>query len=96
MALHPEVQTKAQEELDRVLGPNKLPTFEDRSKLPYIDAMVKESLRWHPVAPMGIPHMCTVDDVYEGYRIPKGSLIMANIWYEPPLSIDRTLDHNPN
>ncbi|KAL3490239.1 cytochrome P450 [Aspergillus germanicus] len=80
MALHSEVQKKAQEELDRVLGSNKLPTFEDRSKLPYIDAIVKESLRWHPVAPMGIPHMCTEDDVYEGYRIPKGSLIMANIW----------------
>ncbi|KAJ0421285.1 cytochrome P450 [Aspergillus carlsbadensis] len=80
MVLHPEVQQKAQEELDRVVGPNKLPSFEDRPNLPYIDAIVKESLRWHPVAPMGIPHMCTEDDVYEGYCIPKGSLIMPNIW----------------
>ncbi|CEL08495.1 hypothetical protein ASPCAL11644 [Aspergillus calidoustus] len=80
MALYPEVQTKAQEELDRVLGSNKLPTFEDRHSLPYIDAIVKESLRWHPVAPMGIPHMCSEDDVYKGYRIPKGSLVMPNIW----------------
>ncbi|KAL3461172.1 cytochrome P450 [Aspergillus heterothallicus] len=80
MALHPEVQNKAQEELDRVLGPHRFPTFEDRADLPYIDAIVKESLRWHPVAPMGIPHMCTEDDVYEGYQIPKGSLVMPNIW----------------
>jgi hypothetical protein len=53
--VHPEVQKRAQEELDSVSGPNKLPTFEDRPNLPYIDAVVKESLRWHPVAPMGIP-----------------------------------------
>jgi cytochrome P450 len=86
MALYPEVQTKAQEELDRVLGSNKFPTFEDRHSLPYIDAIVKESLRWHPVAPMGIPHMCSEDDVYKGYRIPKGSLVMPNIWYGTPVS----------
>ncbi|KAL5040935.1 hypothetical protein BDW71DRAFT_212621 [Aspergillus fruticulosus] len=80
MALYPDVQRQAQEELDAVLGPNKLPAFEDRAKLPYIEAIVKEALRWHPVAPMGIPHMSTEDDVYEGYRIPKNSLIMPNIW----------------
>ncbi|KAF9893353.1 hypothetical protein FE257_011785 [Aspergillus nanangensis] len=80
MGLYPAVQKKAQEELDRVLGPNKLPTFEDRDKLPYIEALVKETLRWHPVAPMGIPHMCSEDDIYEGYLIPKGALILPNIW----------------
>ncbi|KAL4972955.1 cytochrome P450 [Aspergillus desertorum] len=80
MALYPDVQRRAQEELDAVLGPTKLPTFEDRAKLPYIEAIVKEALRWHPVAPMGLPHMSTEDDIYEGYRIPKNSLIMPNIW----------------
>ncbi|KAL2814360.1 cytochrome P450 [Aspergillus cavernicola] len=80
MALYPDVQKTAQEELDRVLGPNKLPSFEDRHILPYTDAIVKESLRWHPVAPMGIPHMCTEDDIYEGYLIPKNALILPNIW----------------
>ncbi|KAH8429766.1 cytochrome P450 [Aspergillus melleus] len=80
MALHPEVQAKAQEEIDRVLGPNKLPTFDDRERLPYIEAVVKETLRWHPVAPMGIPHLCTQDDTYEGHLIPKGAIIMPNIW----------------
>ncbi|BCS21176.1 cytochrome P450 [Aspergillus puulaauensis] len=87
MALYPAVQKKAQEELDRVIGPNKLPTFADRAKLPYIEAVVNESLRWHPVAPMGIPHMCTEDDAYEGYLIPKGSLVLPNIW---------TFTHDPS
>lgn len=81
MALNPDVQRKAQEELDRVIGPNKLPTFADRENLPYIDAVVKETLRWHPVGPIGLPHMTTADDIYEGYRIPKGSIILPNIWY---------------
>ncbi|KAE8374971.1 cytochrome P450 [Aspergillus bertholletiae] len=80
MALYPEVQRKAQEEINRVIGPNKLPTFDDRDKLPYIDALVKETLRWHPVGPMGIPHLVTEDDIYEGYLIPKGALVLANIW----------------
>ncbi|PLN82775.1 cytochrome P450 [Aspergillus taichungensis] len=80
MALNPDVQRKAQEEIDRVIGPNKLPSFADRENLPYIDAVVKEVLRWHPVGPIGLPHMTTEDDIYEGYRIPKGSIILPNIW----------------
>ena len=63
-----------------MVGVHRLPTLADREKLPYIEALVKETLRWHPVAPMGIPHACTQDDIYSGYRIPKGSLIMPNIW----------------
>ncbi|EAU32059.1 conserved hypothetical protein [Aspergillus terreus NIH2624] len=87
MTLYPDVQRKAQEELDRVLGPNRLPTFEDRDNLPYIEALVKETLRWHPVAPTGIPHLCTEDDLYNGYLIPKGALILPNIW---------AFTHDPN
>jgi cytochrome P450 len=74
------MQRKAQEEIDRVLGPGRLPTVADRGNLPYVDAVVKEVLRWHPVAPMGIPHMSVDDDTWEGFYIPKGSLIMPNIW----------------
>ncbi|KAJ5128334.1 uncharacterized protein N7443_005455 [Penicillium atrosanguineum] len=80
MAIFPNVQRRAQEEIERVVGQNKLPSIEDRVNLPYINAMVKEVLRWHPVAPMGIPHMSTADDTYEKYFIPKGSLVLANIW----------------
>ena len=53
MVLHPEVQVKAQAEIDNVIGRDRLPTFEDRPNLPYVDALVKEVLRWGPVAPMG-------------------------------------------
>ncbi|KAK7756776.1 hypothetical protein SLS62_001219 [Diatrype stigma] len=81
MLVYPEVQRKAQEEIDRVVGIQRLPTLEDRSKLPYVDAVVSESLRWHPVAPMGLPHVPIQDDIYEGYLIPKDAIIMPNIWF---------------
>ncbi|KAI1629033.1 cytochrome P450 [Exophiala viscosa] len=80
MMLHPEVQKKAQEEIDRVVGTDRLPTFSDRPNLPYIDAMVKESLRWHPIGPMGLPHASTQADEYNGYLIPEGAILLQNIW----------------
>lgn len=53
MVLYPDVQKKAREEIDRVVGPNRLPTFSDRKNLPYIEALIKEVHRWNPVAPLG-------------------------------------------
>ena len=53
MAVHPEVQAKAQAEIDSVTGGNRLPKPEDAEKSPYISAMIKEILRWAPVAPLG-------------------------------------------
>jgi cytochrome P450 len=50
----------------------------------YIDAIVKETHRWHPVAPMALPHSSTQEDVINGYRIPKGSLLLPNNWYTTP------------
>lgn len=82
MSLFPGIQRTAQEEIQSVVGNNQLPTVADRVNLPYINAMVKEVLRWHPVAPMGIPHMSTADDIYDKYFIPKGSLVLPNIWYD--------------
>jgi cytochrome P450 len=78
--MYPEVQRKAQDEIKRVLGLGRLPKMADRAQLPYVNAIVKEVLRWHPVAPMAIPHLSTEDDTWEDYFIPKGSLIMPNIW----------------
>ncbi len=52
--LYPEVQAKAQAELDTVVGPTRLPSFDDRPQLPYIDAILLEALRWNPVVPMGV------------------------------------------
>jgi cytochrome P450 len=53
MLLYPDIQQKAQNELDIVIGRDRLPTFEDRPRLPFIDAICKEVLRWHPVTPLG-------------------------------------------
>ena len=54
MLLYPDIQKKAQDELDSVVGRDRLPTFEDRPRLPFIDAMSKELLRWRPVSPLGV------------------------------------------
>ncbi|KAH7341217.1 cytochrome P450 [Pyrenochaeta sp. MPI-SDFR-AT-0127] len=80
MVLHPQWLLKAQEELDRVVGSERLPTFEDMADLPMIRAIVKETARLRPVTAGGIAHKTTADDVYEGYFIPKGSLIHPNLW----------------
>jgi hypothetical protein len=53
MLLYPDVQKKAQDELDSAIGRERLPSFEDRPRLPFIDAVCKEILRWRPVAPLG-------------------------------------------
>ncbi|KGO66956.1 Cytochrome P450, E-class, group I [Penicillium expansum] len=92
MALFPEAQRKAQEELDTVLGGNQLPQFRDRENLPYMDALVKEVLRWHPVVPMSVAHTSNQDDTCEGYFIPKGSSVLANIW---GFTHDPTVYHDP-
>ncbi|KAH0219980.1 cytochrome P450, partial [Aureobasidium melanogenum] len=81
MLLIPEVQTKAQEEIDRVVGPGRLPVMADAANLPYIRRCVKELVRWFPVAPLGaVPHACTQDDEYMGYKIPKGAPVILNAW----------------
>lgn len=78
MVLHPEVQDKAQKILDQVIGRDRLPTFQDRDRLPYIDYIVQETLRWCPVSPVGVPHKSLKDDMYNGYFIPAGSVVYAN------------------
>jgi cytochrome P450 len=54
MLMNPEAQTKAQEEIDRVIGTDRLPTFDDEPKLPYVTALAKEVFRWQQVAPFGM------------------------------------------
>jgi cytochrome P450 len=51
--VRPDIQTKAQDQLDAITGRERLPTFEDRPRLPFIDAVCKEVLRWRPVTPLG-------------------------------------------
>jgi cytochrome P450 len=80
MTLYPEVQRKAQAELDQIVGNSRLPDFSDEATLPYVQAVLKEVLRWHPVAPLGVPHRVIESDIYEGYYIPAGSTIIPNAW----------------
>lgn len=75
-----EIQTKAQAEIDAVTGRERLPTFDDRPRLPYVDAICRELLRWRPPIPLAVPHAATEDNVYEGYFIPKGAMIIGNAW----------------
>ena len=71
MALYPEVQKKAQAEIDAVVGPNRLPDFHDRPSLPYINAVVKESSRWNLVGPLGRPFVVIHPSCYHSSRVPK-------------------------
>ncbi|KAL1936980.1 hypothetical protein VTO73DRAFT_2440 [Trametes versicolor] len=80
MAMNPDVQRQAQAELDRIIGRTRLPELHDRDSLPYINALVRELNRWHVVAPIAIPRSALEDDEYSGYCIPKGSIIIPNLW----------------
>lgn len=111
MVLYPDVQHKAQAEIDAVVGPHRLPNFSDRQSLPYITAVMKEVTRWHSAAPLGLPHFINVDDEYNGYHIPKGSIVLGNTWgilhdprtYAEPMEfkperyfVDGKLDYSSN
>ncbi|KAJ3709659.1 cytochrome P450 [Lentinula raphanica] len=80
MIFYPETQRIAQDEIDRVVGPYRMPTFADYEHLPYIRATVKEILRWRGVSPIGLPHRLNQDDFYEGYFIPKDTVCFVNNW----------------
>lgn len=77
LARRPE---KVQEEVDRVVGPDRLPTIEDYENLPYVRACIKESLRWMPTVILGVPHAAVQEDNYKGWRIPAGSTVINNVW----------------
>lgn len=98
MCLYPEAQKKAQAELDSVLG-GRLPDFNDRLNLPYINAVIKETMRWQQVTPLGLHfpsceiqtvnnpiillgfgHTSSEADEYDGYFIPKGTIVIGNGW----------------
>ena len=80
MIANPGAMKKAQEELDRVVGKGELPDFCHKDSLPYIDALIKELLRWSPPVPLSSPNRAMQDDFYRGYFIPKGATVIQNIW----------------
>lgn len=77
--MHPEVQVKIHEELDRVIGRGREPTSNEVLNLPYLAAVWKEAFRWSPTVPLGLPHLSMNDDMFEGYFIQKKSLLFCNI-----------------
>ncbi|GJN33876.1 hypothetical protein PR202_gb22504 [Eleusine coracana subsp. coracana] len=76
----PEVIAKATEELDRVIGRNRWVTEKDMPHLPYVDAIVKETMRLHPVAPMLVPRLSRDDSTVAGYDIPAGTRVLVSVW----------------
>ena len=80
MINHPEQQRKAQEEIDRVIGTDRMPSFQDTQDLIYVSAIVKEVQRWRPVIAGGLPHASIKDDVYLGYFIPAGTTVIPNAY----------------
>ena len=77
----PKVQRRAQAEIDIVVGRDRLPTFADIPRLPYVRAIIREVLRWRPSIPFSIPHAATNEDWYEGMYIPKGTICISNTWH---------------
>ncbi|KIP07594.1 hypothetical protein PHLGIDRAFT_70828 [Phlebiopsis gigantea 11061_1 CR5-6] len=95
MALHPAIQARAQTELDSVVGRKRLPVIADRGSLPYVEAVIQEVMRWHPMLPLSIARCATQNDVYEGWVIPKGTIVMPNSWYILLLPILLRLSDQP-
>ncbi|KAF6149412.1 hypothetical protein GIB67_016950 [Kingdonia uniflora] len=77
---NPRVQQKAQEEIDRVIGTDRVMTETDFSKLHYLQCVTKEALRLHPPTPLMLPHKANANVKIGGYDIPKGSNIHVNVW----------------
>jgi len=75
---YPDTQRKLQEELDLVVGPDRLPRWEDHGDLKYLNACLCELMRWKHFAPFGLPHMTLEDTTCLGYDIPKGAQVMIN------------------
>ncbi|KAA1470664.1 cytochrome P450 [Dentipellis sp. KUC8613] len=80
MIHHPECVLRAQEELDNIVGTSRMPTFADADSLPYVCALIKETMRWRVIAPTAVAHSTTSDDTYEGYHIPKGATVYGNLY----------------
>ncbi|KAF9731672.1 hypothetical protein PMIN06_007731 [Paraphaeosphaeria minitans] len=85
MIKYPQVQQRAQAEIDALLGAEKAsiersPRWGDIAQLPYIAQIVKETMRWRPVTPLAFPHATNADDIVDGYTIPKGTTVLLNVW----------------
>ncbi|CAK4033461.1 O-methylsterigmatocystin oxidoreductase [Lecanosticta acicola] len=92
MAAYPEIQRKAQAQIDSVIGSDRSPTWRDYQSLPYVAQCVKETMRWRPVTPLAFPHALTEDDWIDGMFLPKGTVVIVNAW---GMHHDENLYQNP-
>ncbi|XP_038077532.1 cytochrome P450 2J6-like [Patiria miniata] len=81
MMAYPEVQTRVQKELDDATSRNRMPRIADKPELPYTEAVLSEVQRIGTILPVSVPHMCSEDTKLMGYNIPKGTLVISNLWH---------------
>ncbi|EIN08308.1 cytochrome P450, partial [Punctularia strigosozonata HHB-11173 SS5] len=95
---HPEVQRKLHDEMDSVVGVGRVPNPNDFQNLPYLQATMRETHRFRPVFPIGIPHYTLEDVIYGKYTIPKGSVLAVNLWgiYHDPEVFEDPHTFNPD
>lgn len=94
---HPEVEAKVHEEIDRVIGKNRQPKFEDRAKMPYVEAVIHEMQRFGDMIPMGLARRVTKDTKFRDYFLPKGTEVfpMLGSVLRDPKFFTRPRDFNP-
>ncbi|XP_055970220.1 cytochrome P450 2U1 [Sorex fumeus] len=97
VALHPDVQEKVHEEIERVIGRARAPSLTDKAQMPYTEATIMEVQRLTVVVPLAIPHMTSEDTVFQGYAIPRGTLVLPNLWsiHRDPAVWERPNDFYP-
>jgi cytochrome P450 len=93
---HPEYAKKLYAELDKVVGRERVVDETDIPNLPYLNAVVKETFRMHPPAPLNLPHKSLEDTTVAGFDLPANTQLFINIyaiqrdpnWWEKPLEFD--------
>uniref|UniRef100_A0A4W5S1B2 Cytochrome P450 2U1 n=1 Tax=Hucho hucho TaxID=62062 RepID=A0A4W5S1B2_9TELE len=80
MVVHPDIQERVQAEIDAVVGPDRVPSLTDKGSLPFTEATMMEVQRMTVVVPLAIPHMASETTEFRGYTIPKGTVIIPNLW----------------
>ncbi|XP_072030800.1 cytochrome P450 2J4-like [Amphiura filiformis] len=95
---YPDIQKKVQEDIDSVVGRNRRPKLTDRDDLPYVDAILLEAFRIRPPVPLSIPHSTSTDTLIKGYNVPKGTMIIMNLWacHHDPKRWDEPEKFNPD
>ncbi|XP_064191256.1 cytochrome P450 2U1 [Anguilla rostrata] len=97
MSVYPDIQEKVQAEIDSVVGTDRVPSLTDKASCPFTEATIMEVQRMTSVVPLAIPHMASETTVFRGYTIPKGTVIIPNLWsvHRDPTVWENPDDFNP-